>query len=188
MNVDIIQLYQQAFGYVGRPYKKIDGVVSVDVDETNEEIPVYADAVYDGMSVFGTPLFMPCKLGDYMLPNEPIITINGQNTIIKTILTGIKGSVKELINSDDYVIKIQGIIINEDSDDYPEDEVRKLRKVLESKDVVDISNRLLTLFDIQQVAIESFVLTGIEGNQNCQAYEIACISDWPVDLILKEQK
>lgn len=188
MKVDIIKLYQQAFGYVGLPYPQKNGVISVDIGEDNEQIPVKDDALYNGVSVFGTPLFMPCQLDDYILPNEPIITINGQNTIVKTILTGVKGSVKEMINSDDYVIKIQGIIVNEDSDDYPEDDVRKMRKILEKGDVVDISNRLLTLFDIHQVAIESFIFAGIEGNQNCQAYEIACISDWPVDLILKEQK
>jgi len=188
MKVNLIQLYQQAFGYIGFPAPRMNTNVSVDPLDQGADIPVNDSAKYEGMSAMGTPLFMPCRLEDYMLPNEPLITINGQNVIIKTILTGVKGSVKELINSDDYVIKIQGIIVNEESDDYPEDDIRALRKILEMKDTVYISNRLLTLFDIHQVAIESFVFTAIEGHQDCQAYEIACVSDWPVDLILKNQK
>jgi hypothetical protein len=189
MKVDIIKLYQQVFGYVGIPQPKmfIQGP-RVEVELSDSDMFIRDDAKYEGTSVFGTPLFMPCRLDDYMLPNEPLITINGQNTIVKTLLTGVKGSVKEIINSDDYVIKIQGIIVNEDSDDLPEDDIRTMRTILEKKDSIFISNRLLTLFDIHQVVIESFTFPGVEGQQNCQAYEINCISDWPIELMLKDQK
>jgi hypothetical protein len=188
MEVNIIKLYQQVFGCVGLPFTgKTSTINNVQIDGGQGWVFTDDGALYEGESVFGTPLFMPCKLEDYWLPNEPLITISGQKTIIKTILTGVKGTVKELINEDDYVIKIQGIIVNEQSDDLPEDAIRKLRLILEKRDNIDISNRLLTLFDIHQVAIESFSFPGIEGQQNCQAYEINCISDWPIDLILKQK-
>jgi len=188
-NINLISLYQQVFGYTGIPtLRPIDTRISMQEDTTDE--PYFnEDAQYSDMAgSLGTPLYMPCKLDDLWLPNEPLITISGQNTIIKTVLTGVKGSVKELINTDDYSIKIQGIVVNESGDDLPEDIIRQIRNICEKRESVTISNRLLTLFDIHQVAIEAFTFPGIEGYQNCQAYEITCTSDWPLDLILKDTK
>lgn len=185
---NIIQLYQQVFGYRGLPQIYPPDVINrvpEPVDYNDFEL---RDERTDTelMSSMGVPLFMPTKLNDFWLPNEPLITINGQNVVERTKLTGIKGTVKERISTDDISIKIQGIIINEETDDYPEDQVRALRQIIESQDAVQISNRMLTLFDVHQVAIIAWNFAGIEGHQDCQTYEITCVSDWPVDLILKE--
>lgn len=186
--INLIALYQQVFGFnmMPRPFS-IDTNVYLH-EETGHIDHITSGAQYSDLAgSLGTPLFMPCKLDDLWLPNEPMITISGQNTIVKTILTGVKGSVKELINTDDYSIKIQGIIVNETSDDLPEDIIRKIRTICEKRESVTIGNRLLTLFDIHKVAIENFSFPGIEGYQNCQAYEITCYSDWPLNLILKDR-
>lgn len=188
-SINLIQLYRQVFGYTGIPLSRMIDT-SLFLQEDTADAPKFDEGTqYSDMAgSLGTPLFMPCKLDDVWLPNEPIISISGQNTIVKTVLTGVKGSVKELINTDDYSIKIQGIIVNESGDDLPEDMIRQIRNICEKRESVTISNRLLTLFDIHQVAIESFTFPGIEGYQNCQAYEISCVSDWPLDLILKDTK
>lgn len=175
MQYDILSIYQQVFGYTGVPK-----LVPVETD--------FGAEYSDRNSIFGTPLFMPTKLDDFWLPNEPMVTISVQNTIVKTVLTGVKGSVKELINTEDYAIKIQGLIINEGFDDYPEEQVRILRDIIEKRDSVAISNRMLTLFGITQVVIDSCSFIGVEGQQNCQAFEISCTSDWPLELILKDNK
>lgn len=188
-DINVISLFQQVFGYKGIPMGQRISTRILLLEDTADDVPVIEDAHYsDLVSVFGTPIFMPVKLDNMWLPNEPLITINGVNTIIKTPLTGVKGSVKEFINTEDYQISIKGLIINEESDDLPEEMVRSIRTICEKRQSVDIENRLLTLFDIHQVAIETFSFPGVEGYQNIQAYEINCISDWPLDLILKEQK
>ncbi len=187
--IQIHQLYQLAFGInmMPRPFRIDTGVYLQ--EETGHIDHFTAGAQYSDLSgSLGTPLFMPCKLDDIWLPNEPLITVSGQNTIVKTVLTGVKGSVKELINTDDYTIRIQGIIVNEYGDDLPEDMIRRIRTICEKRESISVNNRLLTLFDIHQVAIESFSFPGIEGQQNCQAYDITCISDWPLELILKDTK
>ena len=187
--INFIQLYQQVFGYTMMPRPgMIDTSVFLE-EQTGHIDHITGGGQYSDLTgSLGTPYFMPTKLDDLWLPNEPLITISGQNTIVKTILTGVKGSVKELINTDDYGIKIQGIVINESGDDLPEDIIRRIRTICEKRESVSISNRLLTLFDIHQVAIENFTFPGIEGYQNMQAYEITCSSDWPLDLILKDTK
>lgn len=189
---NLTELYGQVFGYsvlniMPRP-GRID--TSVFLEEQTGHIGfITGGAQYSDLGgSLGTPFFMPTKLDDIWLPNEPLITISGQNTIVKTVLTGVKGSVKELINTDDYQIKIEGLIINETNDDYPEDLLRKIRTICEKRDSVKIENRLLTLFDIHLVAVENFSFPGIAGDQNIQAYSISCISDWPLDLILKDTK
>ncbi len=190
-NINLIELYQQVFGYTG--IRKLIPVNTLDTVEHHtadmaDDYKIPAGKFDERSGSLGTPYFMPTKLDDLWLPNEPLVTINGQNTIVKTVLVGIKGTVKELIGSDDYSIKIQGIIINEKDDDYPETELRALRTILEKRDSVKVFNRLLTFFGIDQVAIEGYSFPGIEGYQHMQPYEITCISDWPLDLILKDPK
>ena len=188
-NFNIIELYQRVFGYTGIPVLgRIDTGIILNED-TTDDVTIPNEAQFsDRNSAFGTPLFMPTKLGDLWLPNEPMITISGHNSIVKTYLTGIKGSVKESINTGDYSVRIQAIIVNEESDDLPDDIIRQIRTMCEKRESVEIDNRLLTLFDIHQVAIEDFNFPGIEGYQNCQAYELQCISDWPLELVLKDKK
>lgn len=187
--INLIQLYQQVFGYTGIPVPRPINTNVFLQEETGHIGHLEWGAQYSDLSgSLGTPLFMPCKLDNLWLPNEPMITVSGQNTIVKTVLTGVKGSVKELINTDDYTIKIQGVIVNENSNDLPEDSIRAIRSICEKRESVAINNRLLTLFDIHLVAIESFSFPSIEGQQDAQAYEITCISDWPLDLILKTIK
>lgn len=183
---NIIDLYRQVFSYRGIPQIfPVDSVNRVERVADYEEMDVPDERTdTELMSSMGTPLFMPCKLNDLWLPNEPLINLGGRNEIVRTKLTAIKGTVKEYIAMDDYSIKIQGLIINEVNDDYPEDQVRQLRAILESNEAVKISNRMLTLFDIHQVVIIDYDFMAVEGHQNCQAYQIICLSDWPVDLIL----
>ncbi len=186
---DLIAIYQSVFGYKGIPQLIPVNTLNRVEKEDADDITVNEGAQYSDLkSAMGVPLFMPLKIDGIWLPNEPIITISGQNTIVKTVIAGAKGTVKEWISADDYSIKIQGLIINEQSDDYPEEMVRKIRTICEKRESVEVDNRLLTMFDIHQVVIESYSFPGVAGDQDVQAYEITCLSDWPLDLILKEQK
>ena len=47
-------------------------------------------------SMLGTPLFMPCSIDDFELPNEPLIEISGGKSIVKTQVDGMEGTFKEL--------------------------------------------------------------------------------------------
>ncbi len=192
MYIQLQTLYNKVFGISGRRYPDFD---------TDQKVPLpeFADATalniygkglnkdnYELKSIFGTPLFMPCKIDDFWLPNEPLITITGGKEIVKTVVAGLKGTVKEEISTKDYIITIRGIIVNTDNDDYPEYEVEKLRTICEKQGSHKVVNKLFRIFGIDEIAIENYNIFGIAGHQSQQAYQINALSDRPVELVIKE--
>ncbi len=182
--LDIIGLYQLAFG--NRSYQKIDMQRSYTALEAVKNIAVYDENDPELKSIMGTPIFMPCKIDGYLLPNEPLITITGVQTIVKTKVTGLKGTVKELISQDDFRVVIKGIITNDVDDNYPAEEVEKLKAICKKQESLEIINKLTGIFEIPRIAIESYDVFGIEGHQSQQAYQINAISDRAVELIIRE--
>ena len=168
---DLLDLYSKAFGFKALPFGK-QKAFDFKVEKT---------------SLLGTPLFMPCKLNDIELPNEPLIEISGSKSIVKTQLDGIDGTFKELYAMNDWIVIIRGIAANDNSDEYPENEIRQIRQIYEQKNSVSCVCKLLSYFDINLLSIESLRLPAIEGAQSWQAYELICSSDKAFELEIKNK-
>ncbi len=192
MILQLKTLYNQAFGLNLFRYPKFDTEQKVPLPEFADAtaLDIYSQSLnkdsYEMKSIFGTPLFMPCKIDDFWLPNEPLITLTSGKEIVKTVVAGLKGTIKEEIASKDYIITIRGIIVNTENDDYPEYEVGKLRTICEKKDSKKVVSKLFRIFGIDEIAIENYNIFGIAGHQSQQAYQIDALSDRPVELIIKE--
>lgn len=133
----------------------------------------------DGVRM-GAVYFMPTSLGGLKLWNEPLVSIQSQKRIIKTVVAGStrRGTVKELIAAEDYKISIKGVILNERNPEvYPASEVAKLRQLYERRDSVTIENEVCSLCKITRVVISSMTLGADEGYQGMQSYELVCESD-----------
>ena len=139
----------------------------------------------------GVPMVLPLSLRlpqagetDWLLPYEPMITITGKHIITKRQVAKSKarGSIKERWTLDDYSVKIEGILMSE-SDSYPEDDVRRLRKFCEVGEVIATSP-LLELFGISRLVIESWEIPHTSGVRN-QNYSLSCLSDDTYKLLLK---
>jgi hypothetical protein len=185
--MNLRQLYGTTFGFVALPFRKETGSVEVTKAE-----PFQGQAVGgqepERYGLMGTPIHLPCKLENYDLPNEPLIDITGERIIVKTQVDGNDGTFKELYSTGDMAITIRGICVNEDDpDSYPEDQVRAIRNIIETRRHVKIVNRLTSLFNIEHVAIESFSFPSMEGELGMQAYELRCVSDREFALNLREQ-
>lgn len=196
---NIPDLLQRVFGYKGIPFPagdlkpnldprgKLDALISgtkfSDQSGTIEPFELQGDFNPNGAN--GVRLFMPIKLDGVQLQNEPLVEIRGKKIIKKTDLTGEhregvtnkRGSVKELINIGDYTITIRGIVINEDSEEYPEAEIRKIRKIVEARRSVSIESQLTNIFNINLMAIEDSYYPVVPGIQHAQGYEIVGYSD-----------
>lgn len=194
---NIPELYRRAFGYVAYPYfpnNTTDEVKELPAYETGDVSSFRAEKT----SLLGTPLFMPVQMqiSDpgkpvemIYLPNEPIVEISGSKNIVKTPIDGNDGTFKELYAMNDYVTTIRGIAVQEDgTDEYPDKIVRQLRTICELKGSVKIVCKLLTYFNVDLVAIESFEFPALEGSPGVQPYVINCISDKVYKLELKEEK
>ena len=136
-------------------------------------------------NALGTEYFMPVKLGDVLLPNEPSVTVASKKNIVETVLVGstVQGSVKELVAIGDYEITIRGLAIKQDSKlYYPEREIKTLHDLYKRNESVVIVCGLTELLGISRVIITDFSLPEMIGVQHAQLYEIRCISDTDFEL------
>lgn len=138
----------------------------------------------------GVPMTAPLRFqleepgaAEWLFPYEPMISINGQNRLIRRYVSKgkIKGSIKERWTQDDYTVTIEGILISEDGR-YPTDDVEKLRTFCEKGHVKALSP-LLEIFGINQLAIESWDMPFTSGANN-QNYSMTCYSDDIYKLLL----
>lgn len=134
------------------------------------------------------PLWMRLEGEEWwLLPYEPIITVNGKNVITKKQVSKgkVRGSIKERWSQDDYQISISGIFINPDGTGYPDEYVKELRRLCEAAKV-QVMSPLLEIFSIDQIVIEGFDFPFTAGTNN-QAYTISACSDDIYKLLLKRE-
>lgn len=188
-NFNIIDLYSKVFGIVGNVYAPANVIKEFNNNNGNYDnmtVPIKSN---QSLSVWGAPFFQRTKINGFYLPNEPIISITGGKNIIKTQIDGNNGTFKENMSLDDYRITIRGLCIQEDLDDsdaYPDDQVRLIRQLFEEKESVDCVNDILTLLGITTIAIENLQLDGLSGSPGVQPYVISALSDKNFDLELKQ--
>lgn len=153
---------------------------------TDEE---YQDAIR--YNALGVPMVFPLTLRipkegerEWLFPIEPMITITGKQIITKRQVAKGKarGSVKERWTQDDYTVKIEGVMMSQDGD-YPEADVRQLRKFCEAGEVVATSP-ILELFGISRLVIENWEIPHTSGRAN-QNYILSCLSDDTYKLLLR---
>jgi len=140
----------------------------------------------------GVPMQCPLWMrlegeGWWLLPYEPIITINGKNVIAKKqVAKGkVRGSIKERWSQDDYQISISGILMNPKGTGYPDEDVKALKRLCEAA-TVQVMCPLFEIFSIDQIVIESFDFPFTSGPFN-QAYTIGAVSDDIYKLLLREE-
>lgn len=136
---------------------------------------------------------------NYTLPYEPMISINGKNTIIRRNVAKAKstqkdgvslgGSIKERWTQGDYEITITGaligsLLIGNIEDCYPIEDFEKLRDFMTAPKSLKVFCEPLQLLGINQIVIEDFSFPFTKG-ENVQAYEIRAYSDFDYKLLLE---
>lgn len=141
-------------------------------------------------NALGLPMTCPLSLRldepaavDWLLPYEPTLRITGKNIVTtRHVAKGrIRGSIKERWTLDDYTVSIEGIFIGK-GQQYPEDDVARLRRCCEAAQVIATSP-LLELFGISRLVIQSWEIPHTVGKAN-QSYKIQAISDDIYKLLL----
>jgi hypothetical protein len=181
---DIQTLFEGAFNTRALPFP---GASGKSVEEEDRVKAVKGNFNWEGM--LGNEFYMPCKIDDVQLPTEPLIRITGGKRIIKTPVNrnNTRGTVKEEWNMKDYKIQIRGVAVNEEANDFPKDQLRKLRQILEKKGAVSISCEFTNLFNINQIAITDWDFPEDRGFQDMQTYVITGLSDEDFELQLIDE-
>ncbi len=133
----------------------------------------------------GIPYFLPVELDGIKLPNT-LISISSKKRIIETPLIGRKGTVKELINIEDYEIMIRGVIVDEGIS-FPEEMIMNLEELYDKNEAVSLKCALTDIFlqEDDSVVIKSIRFPEMKGIEHAQAYEISCVSDMDFELIIE---
>lgn len=155
-----------------------------------EVLPTFHEAAK--VSVMGTPVWDFIDLrpsyiegtgeqfGGYSFPLETTIEPIRPKKIVETDIFGRDGNIEELIALDDWQLTIRGLIINYESTDYPEQQVKELQRVCELKtSLLECEGTLLTMLGIHYMSIHKLILNPQVGYSNIQAFEIEAKSKIP---------
>lgn len=180
---DLSTLYNAVFGYRGLPFPH----GGLDQLNPSGDLSQLTGALkYNSLT--GKPLFMPLTLGGVTFPNEPTIEVSVSKHIVQTALAGFEsqGTVKELISTEDYKVKIRGVVLSEDPKLYPIDAVESLNELFLRNEAQEVENTLLNLIDIDRLVLKDFKLPEMVGIQHAQAYEFTAMSDGDIILTIDE--
>ena len=114
--------------------------------------------------------------------NTVLMDVSQSKNIVKTVLQGRNGTVKEYTSSGDFEINIKGAIVSENANTYPEDDVNTLIDICQVPDTLEIVSDFLDLFGIDEVVIESFALPQREGFNNMQLFSMRLLQNEPIIL------
>lgn len=114
-----------------------------------------------------------------------ILSITGKKNIIETKMVGRPGSVKELINIDDYKISITGFIESADGS-YPEAGITQMKEIYSINEPIELVSVLTDLIfnDGDQVVITDMSFPETPGIETAQAVRIECVTDKPFELTI----
>ncbi len=191
-NINILETYNKTFGHVGAPFPAfIRGGIGNPLETIRKTVKGAFNFKTEMGGEFMFPLtFLPGTPEEWQLPVEPLISISGSNTIKETPLTRGKKivNVLEYINLNNYKLRIRGVFFNNEDDKYPEEDVRKLRNLLERNGSIEVKSDFLSIFGIKKIAIKNIGWPAVPGAPEQQGYSIDCMSDTDFKLELIEEK
>jgi hypothetical protein len=137
-------------------------------------------------NLYGRPVVMPVTIGDVVLGSgedghiniQPMVIIDCKKIIVKTPIAGgsYPGTVKELINFDDYRVRIYGVVVSPDQKEYPSGQAEVLKELWAQNEALEFVSQITDgLFT--HVVIESLRFDELRRSPGVQAYELQCISD-----------
>lgn len=147
-----------------------------------------------GTPVFGKLNFLPgvystIKFGKKItLPygalslDTVLITVSMSKNIVPTPITGRKGTIKEYITEDDFVVNIKGSLVDKSAGRYPIEQMALLRSICSATESIKVASDFLALFSITHLVIKSYSFQQSEGYHNVQLFDLNCVSDMPIEL------
>lgn len=185
MGFNIADILVSAFGYKGLPYP---GVWFPSVPE-NQKNRTHSDlgSVLRKQDAQGRYYFLPVVLEhkgkEYEIPNA-FISFTGKKNIVETPMVGRKGTVKELINIDDYEISIQGVV---QAEDFPEAELVALNELYSINESVILKCALTNVFleEDDKVVIKNIEVSDMKGTDSFVIIKMSLITDRNFELIIE---
>ena len=193
---DLAGLFEQAFGYKTRAFSPEFNAVTGDSNPSRITSGAHGSPYY-AHDEAGVEYFLPVILSyekdgstiELSLP-YPVVSVTSKKTIIETPLTERGGTVKELVNVQDYEIVVKGFIVNNAGNEFPEQQVAALRGIYEQNAALSIQCPLTDIFLLRpgrsgsdKVVVRDMKFPAVTGIKNVRPYELHLVSDEPFNLI-----
>jgi hypothetical protein len=112
-----------------------------------------------------------------------LIEINQTKNIVKTVIAGTNGSVKEYMSEGDFIINLRGVIVGDVANQRPDvTRLNSLVAYLKAPLSIPISCHFLEELNITSIVVESYKLGQREGSRNIIDIEINMLSDSVIEL------
>ncbi len=115
---------------------------------------------------------------------DAVAAVSRENRIVSTGLVGRDGTVKEYINTGDWVVNLV-VGVQAVRDGVITDELRELRQLLDVKSSIEVHSEFLAIFDITKIVIKSYAATQMT-EANYQAVSISAVSDEDYEIYSNE--
>jgi hypothetical protein len=149
---------------------------------TKEDLLSFGEKGLYGQDARNT-IFLVAPESDIITLMSGTIDVGLRNTIVKTPLTGRKGTVKEHVCAEDYTVEISGDLVGNTQNAYPLEELRELVKLIETEGQIEIASVFLEAFDIRTCVLEWYKIPQKGAKfANTQNFTLYFLSDTPVDL------
>lgn len=158
----------------------------------------------DELSYLGTPIFQPitflggqyqqlgigAKAGqvvmdDYVswrLPETATAEFRRAKEVEKSRPNAAFGSTKEMWAFNDWEVTIRGFIIDSQPNFFPQGQLREMLRWEKIADSIEVAGDMLTYTGITRLLIESFSISKMAGMPNVIPFQMACVSDEPLEL------
>lgn len=159
-------------------------------DVTTHEVgtPITDRAYWEGRYALCTLTFRK-EDGAELEITDAVAAVSRERRIVSTALAGRDGTVKEYISEGDWavnvIIGVQAVRGGVITDDYPDEELRKLREFLDEKKPLEVYSNFLDIFDITKVVIKSYSASQATES-NYQAVSISAVSDEDYEIYSNE--
>jgi len=184
----VFDIYKTVFGYRALPYPTLTSDLRNWRPTPGKQLSILGEVLYKkepgGAEAFCPVLISKIVNGKavkkYSLPFSTI-SMTMSKRIEKTALIGRRGTVKELIQVEDYKFTIRGVVMGED---LPEEGLLELNELFNLNEPVALENAFTAIFlqSDNSVVIESIDFPDMKGITGAQAYSIEVISDTILEL------
>lgn len=156
-----------------------------------------------GADLFGRNLLVPLTLKgsrDTLRFQEAVVNVSRSRNIVATPVLNGKGTVKEMVTSGDLDLAITLAVVSGSKDGdfdgtstksydvYPYNGVKRLRKLLDEPERLDVVSDFLKLFDLDGgelgIVVKSYTAHQ-DTHLNRQVFEIQALSDYDYNLLIE---
>lgn len=125
---------------------------------------------------------------EYTFPYEILLEVSQTKKITSTEVVGRDGEILEYVGLSNYQISIKGFVINYATQDYPDAQVRALKRILDIPQSMKVSSLFLNRLGIDRITIKDHNIPMLEGHLQVQPFTINAVSDAPYELDLIQKK